>query len=92
MAHKAREYVRGDAHTNGIESLSIIKRGYMGTYLKMSKAHLHRYVNEFCGHHNIRPLDTEAQMASVAAGMVGKKLYYDDLTATPDPEAVGEPW
>ena len=41
VEHGAREYVRGDAHTNGIESLwSMFKRGYMGTYHKMSKAHL----------------------------------------------------
>jgi transposase-like protein len=92
VAHKTREYVRGDAHTNGIESLwSMFKRGYTGTYHKMSRAHLHRYVNEFTGRHNIRPLDTEAQMASVAAGMVGKRLRYDDLIATPEPVGV-EPW
>ena len=88
----AREYVRGDAHTNGIESLRLMfKRGYTGTYHKMSRAHLHRYVREFTERHNIRPLDTEAQMASVARGMVGKKLYYDDLIATAEPVAA-EPW
>ena len=92
VQHGTREYVRGDAHTNGIESLwSMFKRGYTGTYHKMSRAHLHRYVNEFTGRHNIRPLDTEAQMASVAAGMVGKRLRYDDLIATPEPVAA-EPW
>ena len=92
VSHGAREYVRGDAHTNGIESLwSMFKRGYTGVYHQMSRAHVHRYVNEFTGRHNIRPLDTEAQMASVAAGMVGKKLYYDELIATPEPVAA-EPW
>ena len=70
----------------------MFKRGYTGTYHKMSRAHLHRYVNEFTGRHNIRPLDTEAQMASVADGMVGKKLYCDDLTATPEPVEAGEPF
>ena len=90
---QAREYVRGDAHTNGIESLwSMFKRGYMGTYHQMSKAHLHRYVNEFTGRHNIRPLDTADQMSSVAVGMVGKRLRYDDLIATPEPITAGEPW
>ena len=53
------KHVRGDAHTNGIESLwSMFKRSYTGTYHKMSRAHLHRYVNEFTGRHNIRPLNT----------------------------------
>ena len=93
VAHGAREFVRGDAHTNGIESLwSMFKRGYMGTYHQMSKAHLHRYVNEFTGRHNIRPLDTADQMGSVAVGMVGKRLRYDDLIATPEPVTAGEPW
>ena len=84
VAHHAREYVRGDAHTNGIESLwSMFQRGYMGTYHKMSRAHLHRYVNEFCGRHNIRPLDTAEQMDSIVDGMVGRRLRYDELIATP---------
>ena len=30
-------------------------------------------------------------MASVAVGMVGRKLYYDDLIATPEP-ADSEPF
>ena len=82
VAHSAREFARGPVHTNGIESLwSMFKRGYMGTYHQMSEAHLHRYVDEFTGRHNIRPLDTEAQMASVVEGAVGKRLRYADLIA-----------
>lgn len=80
VAHSAREYALGDVHTNGIESLwSMFKRGYVGTYHHMSEAHTGRYVDEFCGRHNIRPLDTAEQMASVAAGMVGKSLPYRRL-------------
>ena len=81
VAHSTREYVRGEVHTNGIESLwSMFKRGYVGTYHQMSEAHLSRYVDEFTGRHNIRPLGTEDQMGSVAVGMVGKRLRYNDLT------------
>ena len=80
VAHGAREFARGDVHTNGIESLwSMFKRGYVGTYHQMSEAHLPRYVDEFTGRHNIRPLGTEDQMGSVAVGMVGKRLRYDEL-------------
>ena len=82
VAHGAREYVRGDVHTNGIESLwSMFKRGYVGTYHQMSESHLHRYVNEFTGRHNIRPQDTVEQMGSVADGLVGRRLRYDELIA-----------
>ena len=71
VKHGPREYVRGDAHTNGIESLwSMFKRCYMGTYHKMSRAHLHRYVNEFTGRHNIRPLSVYASAAFKAAFVI----------------------
>ncbi len=82
VAHSVREFARGPVHTNGIESLwSMFKRGYVGTYHEMSEAHLHRYVDEFTGRHNIRPLDTLEQMGSVVEGSVGKRLRYADLVA-----------
>ena len=46
-----------------------MKRGYHGTYHKMSPKHLDRYVNEFAGRHNDRPLDTIDQMAHMAKGL-----------------------
>ena len=82
VKHSVGEYVRGQAHTNGIESFwSMLKRGYYGTYHKMSVKHLHRYVNEFTGRHNIRGLDTIDQMADVVAGMIVKRLKYERLIA-----------
>lgn len=78
--HSAREYVRGPVHTNGIESFwAMFKRGYHGTYHRMSGKHLGRYVNEFAGRHNDRPLDTIDQLAAMAAGMDGRVLRYRDL-------------
>ena len=45
------------AHTNGIEShWAMLKRGYVGVYHQMSAKHLPRYVAEFEGRHNSRPL------------------------------------
>ena len=46
VKHSVKEYVNGQAHTNGIESFwSLLKRGYYGTYHKMSPWHLDRYVS-----------------------------------------------
>lgn len=80
VCHSVSEYVRGQAHTNGIESFwAILKRGYHGTYHHMSPKHLNRYVTEFSGRHNVRNFDTIDQMKSVIAGFVGKRLRYQDL-------------
>ena len=82
VKHGVGEYVRGKAHTNGVESFwSMLKRAYTGTFHKLSPKHLDRYVTEFCGRHNIRDLDTLRQMEHVVARMVGKRLMYRDLTA-----------
>jgi transposase-like protein len=53
--HKAKEYVRGNVHTNNIESFwSLLKRGVVGTYHKVSKDYLPLYLNEFSYRHNNR--------------------------------------
>ena len=79
--HKVGEYVRGEVHTNGIESFwAVLKRAHTGVYHKLSPKHLDRYVRQFAGKHNIRPLDTLDQMALVAASLVGKRLSYEKLT------------
>ena len=53
--HSAKEYVRGDVHTNSIESFwSQVKRGINGTYVWVSKKHLQLYLREFEYRHNLR--------------------------------------
>jgi len=80
VRHSVSEYVKGKAHTNGVESFwSMLKRAHMGTFHKMSPKHLDRYVTEFAGRHNIREADTVDQMGMVAVGMIGKRLRYDEL-------------
>ena len=77
VCHSVGEYVRDQAHVNGMESFwSMLKRGYYGTYHHMSAKHLDRYVGEFSGRHNDRNADTIDQMARMAQGMVGKRLSY----------------
>ena len=80
VKHSVSEYVRGQAHTNGVESFwSILKRGYYGTFREFSSKHLDRYVQEFSGHHNLREQDTIDMLGAVVLGMDGKRLKYDEL-------------
>ena len=82
VKHSVGEYVNGMVHTNGIESFwAMLKRGYKGTYHKMSAKHVARYVTEFAGRHNVRDFDTLAQMTMLAKGLDGKRLRYNDLVA-----------
>ena len=82
VKHSAGEYVKHQASTNGIESFwALFKRGLYGTYHHVSVKHLERYVGEFTGRHNDRPLDTEEQMRRMMKGMDGKRLRYQDLVA-----------
>ena len=82
VAHGVGEYVRGMAHTNGMESFwSMLKRAHGGTFHKMSPKHLDRYVQEFAGRHNVREADTRDQMNGMVRDMDGKRLRYADLIA-----------
>ena len=82
VKHSLSEYVKVDAHTNGIESLwSMLKRAHKGTFHKLSPKHLDRYVQEFAGRHNMREMDTIDIMGSLVSGMNHKRLKYEDLIA-----------
>ena len=73
VKHSANEYVRGMAHTNGLEShWALFKRGLDGIYHHVSAKHLDRYTAEFEGRHNSRPLDTEQQMEAMVRGADGR--------------------
>ena len=80
VVHSVHEYVKGDVHTNGMESFwSMLKRAHKGTFHKLSPKHLDRYVQEFTGKQNVRELDTLDIMKLTVVGMVGKRLRYRDL-------------
>ena len=80
--HSVSQYVRGQAHTNGIESFwAQLKRGYQGTFHHFSPKHLDRYVGEFAGRHNDRPLDTVDAMGRIVRGMVGRRLTRAELVS-----------
>jgi transposase-like protein len=55
VKHSAKEYVRGDVHSNTIENVfSVFKRGMVGVYQHCGEAHLHRYLAEFDFRYNRR--------------------------------------
>lgn len=82
VTHSKGNYVNGNAHSNSIESFwALFKRGYVGTYHKMSPKHLQRYVDEFVYRFNRR----EREIGEVFADAVhrvtmGGKLGYKRLT------------
>ena len=82
VKHSVGEYVKEQAHINGVESFwAMLKRAHKGTFHKISPKHLDRYVHEFAGKHNIRNLDTLAQMRDTVARLVGRNLLHRRLTA-----------
>ena len=86
VKHSAGEYVRGDVHTNGIESdWSMLKRGIYGVFHHISPKHAGRYAGEFAGRHNIREYDMEEQIRTIIARMTGRRLKWKDLIANPNP-------
>lgn len=55
IRHKAKIYVDGDIHTNTVESaFSLLKRGIMGTWHKISAKHLPAYLEEMTFRFNRR--------------------------------------
>lgn len=55
VTHSSGEYVRGNIHTQNIESFwSLLKRGIVGTFHKVSRDYLPLYLAEFSFRHNER--------------------------------------
>ena len=73
VKHSVGEYVNGQASTNGVESFwAQLKRRYHGVYHRMSAKHLDRYVTEFAGRHNARPLNTIEPINSMVRRATGR--------------------
>jgi len=77
-----REYAHGDVHTNTVESaFSLLKRGIVGTWHKVSAKHLPAYLDEMCFRFNNRKnrflfRDTLIKL------ILSPNLEYKHLTAT----------
>jgi transposase-like protein len=75
--HSACEYVRGLAHTNGVEGFfSLLKRGVMGTFHHISEQHLPLYLSEFDHRHNTRFLTDGERTVIGLEKTKGKRLRY----------------
>lgn len=80
--HGIGEYVRGDAHTNSIESFwNLYKRAWKGTYTHNLPKHTNRYVAERTFSFNNRELTDLERMTAVTSAVTGKRLTYSDLKA-----------
>lgn len=79
--HSGRVYVMGNVHTNTVESaFSLLKRGVMGTWHKVSAKHLPAYLDEMCFRFNNRKIpylfrDTVIKLIQTPS------LEYKELTA-----------
>lgn len=74
--HGAEEFVRGEAHTNNIESFwALLKRGLTGIYHHVSDEHLNRYVNEFTFRFNNRILTDGSRFDVTLANCKGRLDY-----------------
>ena len=82
--HADGQWVRGNVHTNGIESVwAVLKRGIHGVYHHTSKKHLARYVDEFAFRLNFGnvKIHTLQRLDSFIAAVANKRLTYERLTA-----------
>jgi transposase-like protein len=86
IKHKAKIYVDGDTHTNTVESaFSLLKRGLIGTWHKLSAKHLHAYLTEMEFRFNRRN-DSDIFIDTIRHMATADPLTYETLTAEPDPE------
>jgi transposase-like protein len=82
VCHKNGEYVNGDVYTNTVESaFSLLKRGIVGTWHRLSAKHLQAYLDEMCFRFDNRNnpylfRDTLRKM------LQAEHIEYKELTAT----------
>ena len=79
--HSAKEYVRGDVHTNGIESVwSLLKRSIVGSFHQLSEKHLDAYLAELEWRFNNRE-NPYLFRDTIKAMLNAEQLQYQDLIA-----------
>src|SRR6267142_2882 len=77
----SKHYAHGDVHTNTVESaFSLLKRGIVGTWHKVSAKHLPAYLDEMCFRFNNRK-NPSLFRDTLLKLIVAPNLEYKDLTA-----------
>src|SRR6266478_3520439 len=77
----SKHYAHGDVHTNTVESaFSLLKRGIVGTWHKVSAKHLPAYLDEMCFRFNNRKNDFLFRDTLIKL-ILAPNLEYKDLTA-----------
>jgi len=80
--HGRGQYVNGDCYTNGLENFwSLLKRGIIGIYHKVSRKHLQKYCNEFSYRFNTRMMTDLERVEQSFLQIAGCGLKYKDLIA-----------
>ena len=80
MIDHAKEYVRGDVHTNGMENFwSLLKRCIDGTYISVLPWQLFRYVDEQVFRFNNRKLDDAGRFNEAMSRVVGRRVTFKAL-------------
>lgn len=75
------QYVIGQVSTNGIENFwSLLKRGLVGTYVRVSPEHLSRYLDERIYTFNTRERSDLPRFAGVVENVGGRRLTWRELT------------
>lgn len=85
VINHSRAYAEGNIHTNGIENFwTLFKRCVKGTYVSVEADHLAAYIDEQTFRFNERKGKDKDRFVKVAAGIIGKRVTYKELTATDD--------
>jgi transposase-like protein len=77
VKHSEHEYVKGDVHTNTVESFfALLKRGVHGTFHHVSRQHLDRYCDEFNFRWDRRKQTDAERTRDAVKVSEGKRLVY----------------
>jgi transposase-like protein len=81
VKHSSKVYVDGDIHTNTVESaFSLLKRGIIGTWHKISAKHLESYLNEMTFRFNRRK-NSDLFVDTLRHMVTAPVLTFEKLTA-----------